>query len=92
MNNSRGSIIGNYLNYVGGNAGQAKGMAASGCLNYIVERARYLQEKGFISQEIMNNIASQLPPIGATTINVEAINMMSSNGDQMTQGGAVMIK
>lgn len=86
MNNSGGSIIGNYLNYVGENAGQAKEIAASGCLNYIIKRARYLIENGFISQEIMYNIAIQFPPNVGTAIK------MSPNGDEMTQEKAVIKK
>lgn len=67
------SIIGDYLNYVNGVTNQAKGVAASNCLAYIVNRASYLREKGLITNEIIDKIACQLPPQGATTINVSTI-------------------
>lgn len=67
------SIIGNYLNYVNGQNYASKGMVATECINYIVERVKNLMEKGFVSEQILEQITYQLPPQGVCSMNITAI-------------------
>lgn len=85
------SLIGRYLNYMSGQNGISKGVAATQCINYVVTVTQKMIEMGFFPTEILNNISIHLPPKGATMIDVDAINN-SLNGRQMLQDGSMKIR
>lgn len=73
------STIGNYLNCANEQTGVKKGWIASECIKYITGCVKKLIAKGFVSESLLEQIADQLPPQGASLMNIADIQYNIAN-------------